>query len=283
MNIDQIEQNLRRYEIKDEQSLIEYLKLIQQFSNVVLDDNVYCEKHHICPKSMFKEYRLSKWNIINVPFEIHVEFHRLLCLIYMNNECKRAYHFVARQNMEDNIKRLTSNAYAGDSNPAKRPEVRQKISVSKTGVKRLDMKGKRYFGADEINIEKGLLKMKEKLINTVIVKNANGDRFRISIFDEKYLSGEYVPFNLGVESPNNCMKRDDVVDKVINARNEKYNSYINFSLDDVVNLLINYYNNGKKIFGNKTLFSSNYSFLVDKTKFTREEVYNAVVQRLEKV
>lgn len=283
MNINDIENVLREYEIKDENSLIEYLKLIQQFSNVVLEDGVYSESHHICPKSMFKQYRLSKWNLVKVPFDIHVELHRLLCLIYMNNECKRAYHFIARHNMDDKIKRLTSNTYVGDANPSKRSDVRRKISESKMGVERADMKGKRYFGASDDVIEDGLARMREKLTNTVIVKDADGNRFRVSVFDEKYVCGEYKPFNLGLKSENNSMKRKDVVDKVISARNDKYEQYKSFTIDDIVDLLLDYHQKGKNIFGKNKLFASNYSGFVNKTKFTQEEVYNAVVQRLSKV
>lgn len=283
MNINDIENILREYEIKDDKSLIEYLNLVQCFSDVVLEDGVYSESHHICPKSMFKQYRLSKWNLVKVPFDIHIELHRLLCLIYMNNECKRAYHFISRHNMDDKIKRLTSNTYVGESNPSKRPDVRQKISESKMGVERPDMKGKRYFGASEDVIEDGLTRMKDKLTNTVVVKDADGNRFRTSIFDEKYVSGEYKPFNLGLNSENNSMKRKDVVDKVIAARNNKYEKYKTFTLDDIVDLLLGYHQKGKNIFGTKRPFASNYAVFVNKTTFTQEEVYNAVVQRLEKV
>lgn len=284
MDIYQIEQILRKYEIKDEQSLVEYLKLIQQYKqNATITEGTYCELHHICPKSMFKEHRLSKWNFIRLPFDIHIECHRLLCLFYMNDSCRRAYQFVARHDESERIKFLTSGAFAGDSNPAKREEVREKISKSKKGVSRPDMRGKKFFGASASNIEAGLAKMKEKIANTVIVRDVQGNRFRVSIFDERYISGELVPFNLGVDSKNNSMKRKEVVDKVIDARNKKYDLYKNLSLDEIVDLLIKYHQKGKKLFSNKQPFSSNYSLIVGKTIFTKEEVYNAVVQRLEKV
>ena len=46
-----IENILRKYEIKCEKSLNEYLQLVKEYSNKEISEDIYCEKHHICPKA----------------------------------------------------------------------------------------------------------------------------------------------------------------------------------------------------------------------------------------
>lgn len=51
------------------------------------------------------------------------------------------------------VREAASYYMRGDLNPSKRPDVREKISNSKKGQSRPDMKGKRYFGASDEVIE----------------------------------------------------------------------------------------------------------------------------------
>ena len=281
-----IENILRKYEIKCEKSLNEYLQLVKEYSNKEISEDIYCEKHHICPRSMFVEYKKSLWNIVKVPYDIHVEFHRLLCLIYQNCSCKRAYAFILHNKLDDKLKFMTSGAFAGDKNPSKRPEVRAKISKANKGKKRPDMYGKKYFGSSEEAYLKGIEAMTEKLTGTVIVRDVNDSEnklFRVSVNDPKYKSGEYVSFNLGVTRENSASKRKDVMDRIMDSRNKKYQMLADFTFDEMVDYLIDYHNKGKNIFNEKYLFAKNFVMMIKKTKFEREDLYNAVVQRLSKV
>lgn len=56
----------------------------------------------------------------------------------------------------------------GDNNPSKKLYVRDKISKSKIGKERQDLKGKKYFGASEENIVLGIEKMRNKKIGMKI-------------------------------------------------------------------------------------------------------------------
>jgi len=73
------------------------------------------------------------------------------------------------------IREHNSERSMGDNNPVKLPENRAKISAAKTGKKRNDMKGKRYFGADEDKIRMGIEKIRQKKIGRKInyPKNRN--------------------------------------------------------------------------------------------------------------
>lgn len=274
---------LKENVVKDLDSLELYLNLINEYKNKEIDDNTYCENHHICPKSMYPEYRLSKWNIVKLPFEKHIEAHRLLCLIYQTGEMKRAYSFISRHNYDEKIKLLTSGAFVGDKNPSKHKEVREKISKSKKGKKRPDMLNTKFFGASEEVYINGIKKMKEKLSETVIVRDKDGNKFRVSIYDQRYISGELVPFNLGVKKENSASKRKDVMENIMKTRNDKYEKISKFSYEEMVEYLLDAHNSGKNIFKKDKFFGSNYIMLINKTNFNREDLYNSVVQRLSKV
>ena len=281
--IDKLKNILCKYEVKCTESLDTYLQIVNEYSNKKISVDIYCETHHICPKSMFGEYRLSKWNLVKVPFDIHVELHRLLCLIYQNGECKRAYSFIARHSYDEKIKSLTSGAFCGDANPSKRKDVCEKISKAKIGKKRPDIVGKKYFGATEDIYLNGIAKMKEKLTGTVIVRDYTGNKFRVSVNDPKYLSGEYVSFNQGVARKNSASKRKDVMDKIMDSRTAKYQMLETFTFDEMVDYLIEYHTKGKNIFKEGKFFAGNFVMMINKTKFNQEDLYNAVVQRLSKV
>jgi hypothetical protein len=73
------------------------------------------------------------------------------------------------------VREHNSERSRGDNNPAKLPENRAKISAAKTGKKRNDIKGKKYFGADDDTIRMGIEKMRQKKIGKKInyPKNRN--------------------------------------------------------------------------------------------------------------
>lgn len=269
---------LFKYEIKDHDALNKYLNLV----SVPESTDVYTEKHHICPVSLFPEFKNSDWNLVTLSLANHIEAHRLLCLIYKNNETKRAYSFMSRISTDEKIKHLTSDAYSGDSNPAKRPEVRKKISQAKLGKPRNDLKGKSYFGADSITITNGIKAMSEKLKGTVVVKDINGNKFRVPVNDQRYLNGELVSVNKGVSRPNSASKRPEVIKSIMTKRAKTYEKFSKFTFDEMVDFLYDSSKSGKNIFAVKALFSKNYSGYVKRTKFDPQALYDSVVQRLSK-
>lgn len=271
-------EKLRKFKICDEEALKKYIDLVS--TDYIGDE--YSESHHILPKSMFPEYRLSKWNLVRLKFDDHIEAHRLLCLIFDNGECRRAYSFISRHIYDDKIKAITKGAFTGDQNPSKRDYVRAKISKSKTGVPRNDIKGKKYFGADEETIKRGIASMSEKIKNTVIVKDKDGKRFRVSCDDPRYISGELISFNSGEKRENSASKRPEVMSKIMSKRNQTYEKFAKFTFNEMVDFLVEAHNSGKEIFGKKRPFAKNYSSYCKRTNFDQDELKIAVVQRLSK-
>lgn len=273
-----IEQNLRQHVIISEQSLSDYLSLVSR----PYQGDEYSELHHICPKSMFPTLAKTEWNIVRLKYDDHIEAHRLLCEMYMNGQMKRAYSFISRHSMTEKIKHLTSGAFAGTNNPACKPGVGKKISMSKTGKPRPDMVGTRYFGADPDVAQAGIDKMSDKLKGTVIVKDSKGDKFRVSLDDARYKNGELVAFNSGVTRENSASKRPEVMNQIMCTRAANYEKFSTFSFDDMVQFLIDAHNSGKNIFGKTKPFAKNYSGYCKRTQYDQNELKESVVQRLSK-
>lgn len=274
-----IEDKIRKYKIHNELALKEYLKLTS-VSNI--DKSIYCEMHHILPKSMFPEYRSCKWNLVRLDFEQHKKAHELLLHIFNNGEMKRAYLFINRSNLNDRIRHMCSGAFTGNKNPAKRKSVREKIRNSKLGKSRPDLKGKSYFGASKETIKDICEKYSKYAKNTVIVRDSEGSRFRVSREDPRYLSGELVPFNKGISNINSGSKNPEVMSRIMSSREKTYSKFSKMSFDEMVDFLVNASISGKNIFAKTKPFAKNYSGYVKRTKFDANELYNAVVQRLSK-
>jgi hypothetical protein len=51
--------------IDDFDYLYKYIKFLIDY-DIVLDNNIYTEKHHILPSSVFPEFKNESWNIINL-------------------------------------------------------------------------------------------------------------------------------------------------------------------------------------------------------------------------
>lgn len=268
---------LQKHEIVDSSALDEYIELVSLSDDPL---NGYTEEHHICPKSMFPEYSTSKWNIVSMTFDRHCKAHELLYKMYQNDSMKRALWFMS--GFDESTRILTSDAFSGEHNPAKRPEIREKISNSKLGVVRPDLIGKSFFGASQEKIENGINSMKEKLAGTVIVKDSLGDRFRVSVNDPRYISGELIPFNRGDMRENSASKRPEVINTIMSSRSKSYEKFSRFTFDEMVEFLVDASNAGKNIFAKSKPFSKNYSGYVKRTKFNENDLYNSVVQRLSK-
>lgn len=268
---------LLRYDILDQSAFDEYLELVSK-----PDDVEYTEKHHICPRSMYPEYNKCDWNIVKLSYYNHVRAHYLLARMYENQEMNWAYSLMMLVEAEDKQRHLFSRAFCGENNPAKRSEVREKISKAKTGISRPDMKGKAYFGASPEAIESGLNAMSKKLKGTVVVKDSEGNRFRVSVDDSRYISGELVAFNFGSTVENSAAKNPEWIKEFVRKRSERYERFATFTFDQMVEFLVDASLSGKNIFAKKGLFARNYSSFVRRTNFDPKTLYKSVVQRLSK-
>lgn len=267
-----IRKELETLEILDSESFELYLSLV---SNGEYIGSEYSEVHHILPRSLFPEYATTKQNLIRLKYDDHIEAHRLLYSAFNLRGLGIAYFTMCGKDPNNLLSK-------GDLNPAKRPDVRKKISDAKKGVPRPDMFGKKFFGADDDTIKEIKRKSSEANSGMVVVSDNNGNRFKISVNDPRYLSGELRSFNFGDTRPNSGSKRPEVMDAIMESRSKGYERFSYMSFDEMVDFLVHAHSIGKKIFGKKTPFSSNYSGYVKRTAFDPVILKNAVVQRLEK-
>ena len=261
-----------KFYIFDEVALKEYIELIGESYN----GELYSEIHHILPRSLYPELKDEPENLVRLLYENHVKAHELLFRFTRDSSMMYAYSLMS--NRRDIVDMLADLGY---TNISQMPSVRKKISMSKTGKSRPDMKGSRYFGANEDKIRNGLETMADKIKGTVIVKDREGNKFRVDVDDIRYVSGELIPFNKGIESPNNSMKSPDNVKKFLDSRKNNDEIKKLWSKEELLTYLIDASNSGKKVTG-KIDFSRNYVRIINLTNLDRTEIYNEFVQRLSK-
>ena len=126
------------------------------------------EKHHVFPTSIFGKNK----RIVILTTREHLFVHKLLYLVYKKRngsehhttrKMLHAIRFMLLDPFQVNSDRLSlqvstrlsaiirqhnSDRFKGDNNPAKRDDVRAKISKAKTGKGRKDMIGKAFMGSD---------------------------------------------------------------------------------------------------------------------------------------
>lgn len=275
-----LQNELRRYEIISEEALEEYLNICLVCKE---STDIYVEKHHILPKSMFPEYSKSSWNLVVLDRETHINAHRKLYNMYSDYRMKISLFFMLSMDKKGyEASQLTGHIRYGDDNVSKRLDVREKISKSKIGVPRPDLVGKKYFGADKSVIEKGIQSMTKKLKGTIIVKDIEGNRFRVSINDPRYISKELIPFNIGLERKSHALQDPEKLKRQMETKAETLNKFKVFSLEDMTDYLLEQHNKGSVIFGKTKLFSNNHARFINLSGLDHNLVLKSIVQRLEK-
>lgn len=182
-----------------------YIKLIRKRK---LELITVGERHHIFPQSIFGKNN----SIVKLSVREHFIAHKLIYKICQkrygddhnktirmlfalrhmmkdirNNEKRKETSLIVSSKMMEEIRKIHPTVLPevrqkiskskngiklpmlnGDKNPSKRNAVREKISASKTGVSREDLKGKAYFGASIERITEGIEKMRQKKIGVKI-------------------------------------------------------------------------------------------------------------------
>lgn len=180
-----------KIDVKSELYLHRYLKFCKHciLKQDTIDISVYTEKHHILPVSLFPEYSRSKENIVKVTGREHYLMHWMLAKA-LGDRMWYAFNMMSRI-----IPSKSSLLYQ-----YAREEIRRVISENKTG----------WVMPDYL---KELASERTK--DTVVVKDKQGNKFRVSIYDKRYLSGELVYYRTGTKhkkstlikmSKNNHMK-----------------------------------------------------------------------------
>lgn len=73
--------------------LINYISFVlEQVSPV--DAEVYCEKHHILPRSTFIEFINCEWNIVNLKYTDHITAHERLFRAYPTRQNQKTLNFM---------------------------------------------------------------------------------------------------------------------------------------------------------------------------------------------
>lgn len=98
----------------------------------------YFESHHILPKSLFPQYSKCDWNLVLLTPREHFICHWLLIKMTNSHKMFKALHKMLQGHSEHRvysslqyeIARKYNSQYMIENNPSKRPEVKEKMSIS---------------------------------------------------------------------------------------------------------------------------------------------------------
>lgn len=79
--------------------LLQYLRFLLSYTKNIT--NEYCEKHHILPRSIFKEYVNCDFNIVNLTYSDHIYAHELLVRAYTNRRNLRTLNFMKNETIKN--------------------------------------------------------------------------------------------------------------------------------------------------------------------------------------
>lgn len=201
-------QNLFSVPFKSEIYLNRYVKFIEacneKNTNPSLD--VYSEKHHILPKSMFPKYSNPKrypWNEVVLTAREHFIAHLMLWKAYRNHPMTHAANmmcsFSSRRNsrLYESLRRGQGLILKGTA-PVKDPkDESQKIFF-------VSLEDPRYVSGELVSMHSGTKrsretrqKMSEAQMGWMTYKDANGKGVRAEMDDPRILSGELTSYSKG--------------------------------------------------------------------------------------
>lgn len=130
---------------------LEYFELCSKDT----EEPKYCHKHHILPKSIYPEFRLSEWNIVKLTYKDHYRAHELLPFICLHEvdryKMANAWTMMGRfkavvdadEGLWEHLYKLQVESKLGANNPmyGKSPsvETRAKASKSLTGLRKPEL------------------------------------------------------------------------------------------------------------------------------------------------
>lgn len=157
------------------------------------DGEEYSELHHILIRKHFPEFEKDSWNIVRLRYEDHIKAHELLADALPEDRAANCAHFFMKAKsgrLDEKLTIQNSRRFIGDRNPSKRDDVRRKISESKRGKVRADMKGKSFFGASEDTIAELTKKLGKPHEGMVPVRLPDGKVIKVKTDDPRYIGGE---------------------------------------------------------------------------------------------
>lgn len=270
-----------------EHELMDYINFC--FERLGEIPNGRTEKHHILPRCLFPEFQNEKSILLELSYADHIQAHNLLRLAFPTHRgLNFAYYMMTCANGAPDLELAAENrAFLREHNPSKRSEVREKISAAKKGVSRPDMAGKKYFGADESTLQKIKLESSKVHKGTVPVVDSEGNTFKVSTDDPRYLSGE-LKYHGGMkkgETPR--LEIGDAKKKFKNTLKKRAEKFSKMSSEQIIEHCLEMQNSGKSLISsrNPSNLGTNYSRLfnyagLDWRKFL--VIKNGKVQRLSK-
>jgi hypothetical protein len=86
-----------KHTIDNIEYLEKYLKLLLEYKIYINESDIYTEKHHILPRSIFPEYEKESWNIVELSYEDHVDAHLYLFKAINNRTYQRPLNWMLNQ------------------------------------------------------------------------------------------------------------------------------------------------------------------------------------------
>jgi len=151
-----------------------YLKFINKYNNINKFETHKTEKHHILPVSLypeFKDLKKFKWNKIVLTLRQHFIAHWLLAKLYGGSQW---FSF-------NQMKRFGGTSVLYEYG---RKYIIEQLIITNTGI---------------IKTEENRKGISERTKNTVVVKDKEGNRYRVSCDDERYINGELVYYRTGIK------------------------------------------------------------------------------------
>lgn len=177
-------------EIKDAPELKRYMEFV---INNAMPKNcgVYCEWHHLFPRSLYPQFVKAKWNIFRLKAEDHLRAHYYLYRALPNNR-EAIFSLNMMLNRGDRSKIFTFSKSQIDAMfesgdvEHEYSEFRQKVSkiISKTN------KGRKRS-------EEGKQRQSEQMRGLMTVRDKNGNTYSVEHNDPRVLSGEFVHICVG--------------------------------------------------------------------------------------
>lgn len=156
----------------------------------------YTERHHIFPRALFPEIENDKTNIIRLRARDHLKAHYFLYKAFDGNrDMATALNLMINRVWKDNLEDcLIEEVFEGlcDEYEKFRKQLAKHISKMNTGKKR---------NPEEVE------RIREMHKNMVVVKDKDGNIFRVSCNDERYKSGELVFYRVGYKHTEETKQR----------------------------------------------------------------------------
>lgn len=172
-------------EVKDTFELKRYMEFVIK-NAMPKNCGVYCERHHLFPVALYPQFEKAKWNIFRLKAEDHLRAHYYLYKALPNN-VDMVYAFNMMLNRADKGKNFTFSKTQIDKIFESEDVDREYAEFRQYVAKAISKANKGRKPSAEARA-----KMSEKSKGRVPVKDAEGNKFRVGVDDERLKTGELI-------------------------------------------------------------------------------------------